>query len=105
MKNKRLALKLLAKDCQIGGEYIDGNKTCAVGCLAIAAGVKKAHLAEVNEWPIYSRYLAKTRESIKLKFGLSGDELEDIQYANDKADTVEDRRKAVLKVVEAIPAT
>lgn len=105
MKNKQLALKLLAKDCEKAGRYVDGRKTCAVGCLALASGVDMDALIKLGGAPIQRNALFEVRMLIRAKFNLSDEDLGRIQQANDVNNTVKERRKAVLKIVQAIPAT
>lgn len=104
MKNKRLALKLLANDCQLIGFYVSKAKTCAVGCLALASGVSKNQLALWNGRVITAYELDSVRSIIYEKFALNDRDLDRIQEANDGEDSLLARRKAVLKVVRSIKA-
>lgn len=102
MKNKRLALKLLAKDCELAHQYVQGGKTCAVGCLALASGVSRRTLIRYGKIWISDGRLFFVAARIQEKFSLSTRQLELIQETNDRCTTTADRRKAVLKVVRAI---
>lgn len=105
MKNKTLALRLLAKDCQVNGRYVVGEKTCAIGCLAIASGVSKARLRKCNELLIGCCEMEAVRERILNKFELHRFELCWIQQANDNEEVdIQARRRAVMAVVRGIKA-
>ncbi len=97
MKNKALALRALAKDCGLRGAYVHRKATCAIGCLALLAGVDRAYLKKRNWEPV--KMLGVVVESIHKKFGLSLDDQKRIQETNDAHKTPELRREAVLRLV------
>lgn len=103
MKNKQLALKLLAKDCRITNYYLKDGKTCAVGCLALASRVSERHLASASvgvaciSWP----QLQEVRRKIKAMFGLDSEQLVAIQEANDGEGDLRLRRQRVARVIRS----
>jgi hypothetical protein len=115
MKNKKLALEELAKDCQIWGQYCNGKgETCAVGRLAQLAGIDNRTLMDLGTTAISPgamnllqkellESLSKVRKAIYDKFGLTEGELAGIQLNNDHyKQSREDRIKSVLLVVKQI---
>lgn len=95
------AVALIKKDCQIRGEYTDFNgNTCAIGCLALAAGVKKSTLLRSGTNPI--EWLPGIARRIKSRFGLSMDEQADIQQENDSCHVLKNRRRGVLKLLKSL---
>jgi len=119
------ARALLAMDCAVSGFYIKEEETCAIGCLALAAGCKKEDLLKVNDKliakgctlsPEDEATLASIRHKISSKFGLDEEDLRRIQAENDyisnpldhwnpdafkadKEDRAKRRREAVLKAL------
>lgn len=114
MKNKQLAIRVLQKDCEITGSFYVKGETCAVGRLALEAGVSPRKLASVDEvgvsyrafgpqdddytWKVVKEILAK----IKAKFGLSKNQLQVIQSRNDRCDDRETRVKRVVQYVSKL---
>jgi hypothetical protein len=109
MKNIRLLEKAIKEDCEIKSNYIDKDGcTCAIGKLALVAGVprhtlRKAGNAAIDvssddeDTPLGKiNAVIKIREAIHKKFGLSYDLQGSIQRQNDLYDTPEDRRVAIL---------
>lgn len=102
-KQKKQVLKILANDCQIANHYITSQGTCAIGALALKAGVPKRFLRRFNNKGIGS--LAAVLDKIWSKFGLTSYELRKIQDENDFHDFVQERRKAVVKLVKQMAVT
>lgn len=103
MKNKKLAIRLLSRDCEITCQYVNGKNTCAVGCLALASGVSRAALKKVNDLAVTAYEVVPLTEKIWDKFGLGLAALRKIQTANDNHETVDERRRAVLHLIQLIP--
>lgn len=101
-KQKREVIKLLMADCEIADKYLFRGKTCALGCLALAAKVPKRLLTGRNvSLPI--EVLPKVSDRIQSKFGLSLKHQTDIQCVNDIwATDVDERRERVVRVVKSI---
>jgi hypothetical protein len=102
-EQKDKARALLEKDCELTCNYFDGEKTCAIGCLALAAGVSKNILLNY-EMPI-SANEAKARViaiAVKKEFGLSRDVQRAIQSENDEVKDIGQRRHNVLCVLDEI---
>ena len=104
-KQKREVIKLLEKDCQIDSSYISesGKKTCAIGCLALKAGVERARLLKDNGTLITHHRMRDVADAIFKRFGLSRRYLSVVQYQNDYFDSVSKRRAAVVNYVKTIP--
>lgn len=105
MKNKKLALKALAQDCTIKGRYVYGRHTCAIGCLALLAGIPRNFFQsnKCNREAIYEGELKPVAMAIKRKFGLLMDQQIAIQEANDEHNfDTEARRAAVMNVVKSL---
>lgn len=93
--------KILASDCKLAGEYYSRGQTCAIGALALAAGVKKKLLKEQNDAGIDCKIMKPVASRIRKKFGMSIDEMAEIQEANDNImDDVKERRREVLAVLD-----
>ena len=95
-RQKEAARKILAADCETRCVYYNEGRTCAVGALAIAAGVSTATLIRHNNRAISSSFAAYIREAIRRKFGLTTEQLDGIQYENDRYYLVPQRRRSVL---------
>lgn len=95
------AIALIKKDCQINGRYVDqdGN-TCAIGCLALDAGVREATLLKKNTEPIYWFKWAYLR--IKSKFGLDLEAQEQIQSLNDTSRNPKSRRRKIVHYLKSL---
>ncbi len=93
------AVKLLKADCQITGALIDdAGQTCAVGCLALAAGVSPRTLKR-KMGAIDSDKQSGLVKAIQKKFGLDLDILCTIQHRND---CNSNRKMRVKEVVRAV---
>lgn len=104
MKNKRLLLRLIANDCGISTKYINdkGDKTCAVGAMALAAGVTKAKLRKLGKSQIGSVRCASIAVAIMEKFDLTPYQLTCIQQLNDFSGHIEFRRSEIIIYLETI---
>lgn len=102
MKNIKLLKKVISKDCKIASYYYKRGQTCAVGALAIAAGVPVDVLKEGSQKVINGNYdsTIEMRNAIHKKFGLSCGQLEVIQSQNDHFENSKDRRSAILERIE-----
>lgn len=98
---KAKAIRLLKKDCQISGRFIDyKGRTCALGCLALAAGVPKSRLRKLGFGGIYGDCFISAK--IESSFGLTLDQQSTIQYRNDSYDEVPTRRQHVIGYVNTL---
>lgn len=89
---------ILEADCDLQCKYVDeAGKTCAIGALALAAGVSPARFIGVNSLTI--ECLPDVRAKIQATFGLTFQKIADIQWANDSHDRVDSRRAKVLQVL------
>ncbi len=95
-KQKALAIESIENDCD--GRYdfynLSTGKTCAVGGLAISAGID-------HSWTKMSDYLGK----IAKFYGLSKDLLWDITAINDDYKTKQARRNNVIKFINTLEVT
>jgi hypothetical protein len=99
-EQKRQALALIATDCENRFRYLHNGQTCAVGCLARAAGVRDSTLIIANEHPIGAQWIetiSRMRDAILSKFGLTPSQLQTIQALNDGHTEREERVAAVTK--------
>lgn len=95
------AVALIKKDCQIKGHYVDGDgNTCALGCLALAAGVKKQTLENHNSSPI--EWVETAYRKIKTKFGISLNQQSKIMGLNDSSSKPETRRKHIVRYLKTL---
>jgi hypothetical protein len=107
-RQKAHAIRLLKNDCKLKGKYIDDSGlTCAIGCLALAAGVRKKTLESVNYTGISESFveypaLKRIVEAIERKFGLNQYQQYYIQAANDGQDYRDVRVDEVVKVVKGV---
>lgn len=106
MKNKQLAISAIRKGCQLRERYYDPEtkRTCAIGCLALLAGVSKKDLRLSAGIPIHcSGAPSVLREAISCKFGLSAVDQIKIQVKNDNEQDLEIRRALIIKFLESLP--
>lgn len=101
-KQFNAVVKLLKADCHLQREYIDDKgRTCAIGCLALAAKVPKRILKNNND--VFIAMLDQVVEPIQRKFGLDEDIQKTIQCRNDSDNiehsTLAARRKYVIEAV------
>lgn len=105
-RQKAHAIRLLKKDCALKGKYIDSSGlTCAIGCLALAAGVRRKTLEAVNYYSITESFeeypgLKLIVDAIERKFGLNQAQQGSIQYANDCVQYHNERVEHVVKRVK-----
>jgi hypothetical protein len=102
MKNKTLAIRLLSNNCGVSNFYIDpeGEGECAIGALALSAGIPRSYLEEHNNSLI--KMLPKVANAIRKKFGLNIGEQVTIQMANDAYDDIDERRQAVIDAINSL---
>ncbi len=109
MKNKKLALAELAKDCKLKHQYLNGDgETCAIGRLAQLSAVPDDTLRKAGGASIENISDPGIARAIADKFGLSMDEMRTIQRLNDDHSwhqelSTEERIAAVLKYVTSLP--
>lgn len=95
------AVALIKKDCQIRGEYTDFNgNTCAIGCLALAAGIRESTFTKRNNSPIY--LFKGVYRRIKSKFGLNLVQQEEIQSLNDSSINPKIRRRTIVHYLKSL---
>lgn len=90
---------VLAEDCAIKGRYINTEgETCAIGALALAAGVRKSSLVMAAGRSIHHKdpIMNRIRARITNKFGLTDSQLGDLQNTNDSYHISSVRRERVL---------
>lgn len=100
MKNKSLAIRAIKSDCMISGLHMDdeGN-TCAIGMLALKAGVAKRTVQRASGSILANPPLYR---AIEKKFGLSVDQQSDVQRLNDMWSTPAPRRKSILAYLKTL---
>ena len=82
IEQRASVIEILQNDCQITGVFINNQgETCAVGALAKAAGITDDYL-HYHAGVLDSQKLCR---AIKEKFGLSRQQLLEIQSTNDSA--------------------
>ncbi len=108
------ASRIIARDCMTCGEYIevpedrnpfkacDTKTTCAIGALALAAGVKPILLWKHNESGITADELRPVVRRIHATFGLEEKHLIDIQAENDGHFSPGRRRRAILRYLKQV---
>lgn len=95
------ARKILAKDCGLARRYINARgSTCAIGALALAAGVTPGALMDAGGSSIAS--LPKVSRAIERRFGLTAAMQRDLQFTNDWHPTRNRRRRGVLAELDYI---
>ena len=107
MKNKKLAIAAIQNGCQLQGRYLNAatGEACAIGSLALAAGVAKVHLEFADECgPCIGNPSSKVVVAgIAKKFGLEVGHLALIQSKNDRIRDLAKRRKAIVAMLETLP--
>lgn len=93
------ARAVLEKDCSIRYRYVEDGESCAVGALALAAGVLPERFAETDNAAKVGA-LQDVAEAVRQRFGIKLAVLTEIQYQNDVHEEVAWRRNAVLNVLE-----
>lgn len=95
------AIKLIEKDCLARFHYVDEDgDTCALGCLALAAGVKRTTLRTYSRKII--SFLPNVARKIESKFGLNAAHQDRIQYENDSTAYVHKRRSAIVAYLKGL---
>lgn len=104
MKNKQLALSIIRSDCKLQDFYVSncGKKTCAIGALALAAGISRKQLREGDgEDDGRNGSSIRSRRDLRLaivgRFDLNVGQLDRIQQINDET---EDHHERVAKILE-----
>lgn len=107
MKNKALAIAAIQNGCQLQGRYLnaDTGEACAIGSLALAAGVGKAAIAFGDKYDasIGHPLTGSMERGIAKKFGLEVGHLYLIQRKNDRIRNMAKRRKAIVAMIETLP--
>lgn len=96
------ARAILASDCAIRHRYINAEgETCAIGALALAAGIE---VETLEGWGSTGIGFVEGYAPIKEEFGLDKEELYLIQRANDALSSFDqiERRVAVLTILDSI---
>lgn len=105
IKNRKLLLQLIQKDCLLRIRYLDAHgKTCAIGCLAMASGVSTRTIenCEGDSINCGRRSHIKMASLIRKKFGLTTDVQQRIQEINDGCFTPSRRRSAIIKYIKSL---
>lgn len=103
MKNVKKLKDIIRKDCSIRYVYYRDGETCAIGAIALAAGVSKSVLEAAAGWSICSDSsdeAATIRNAIREEFGLTDYEMARIQGRNDVHGNQESRRRDILLQIE-----
>ena len=107
MKNKKLAIAAIQNGCQLQGRYlnVDTGEACAIGSLALAAGVAKSAIAVGDKFDaaIGHPMTGSMERGIAKKFGLEVGHLYLIQRKNDRIRNLDRRRKAIISMIETLP--
>lgn len=102
---KQKAIDLIKADCQLRERYVDhlgdSDDTCAVGCLALAAGVKRKRFDGMNNTAFISM-LGDVADAIRSKFGLSVNQQVVIQELNDGVMELEERRYRIVDYLQSL---
>ena len=109
MKNKKLLLAAIAEDCKLRFRYINNaGETCAIGKLALLAGVSEETLRAAGKTTIMSRepgddvLVDPIRDKIYEKFGLDECHLALIQELNDEIIFLKERRVQILGYLKGL---
>jgi len=94
------AYAILEKDCQITKFYCTDEGTCAIGALALAAGISESDLNEAGPMAIHHKDCAPIAKAIFKKFGLDLFGQSSIQNSNDCYKVRADRVNKVLAQLE-----
>lgn len=105
---KAKARELLAQDCKKHGKYFCEGETCAIGCLALAAGASEKELIEAGGDYIHGESCWAIAKRITDFFGLTVEEQRYIQEANDSVNDripndIVIRREKVLAQLDVTP--
>jgi hypothetical protein len=103
MKNKRMAIKAIKEDCQIRCRYINKKgDTCAIGKLALLAGVRRSVLRKLGSDRISEEVCNAVSSAITRKFGLDASNQDRIQILNDHNNTIKSRRNSIVNYLETL---
>jgi len=109
LNQKQEIIDIIKGDCKISSMYIDSNNcTCAIGALALAAGVSKTDLIIAGAKSITNEYCDSTitiLEATQKKFGLSPNNLREIQIRNDCNNSSFARQERILEYLNNLPIT
>ncbi len=109
-QQKRRLIKVIRNDCHLDGTYRKGDKTCAIGALLLASTKPRSKerqiMLENDGVAIRSDSLQAVRAAITRTFGLTREQMQAIQWANDAIagkdrESVAARRREVLGEVES----
>lgn len=107
MKNKSIAIAAIQNGCQLQGRYLNAatGEACAIGSLALAAGVAKSAIAVGDKYnaSIGHPMTGSMERGITKKFGLEAGHLYLIQRKNDRIKNLAKRRKAIISMIETLP--
>lgn len=101
MKNKKLAIEALKKDCEVQKAYWKDGKTCAIGCLGILAGCSVEDLRLANKSSI--AYLPDLLCELRKAFDLTINELVNIENLNDDIPDLDERRAIIIDYIKSLP--
>jgi chemotaxis signal transduction protein len=97
MKHKRNAIAALQKDCEITGHYYDNGKTCAVGCLALIAGMPAEQVKQsINVITTVSDYFSLPVDSVSHIIALND------SVKMEEPDHIKKRQNKVIAYLETI---
>lgn len=108
-KQQREILAIIAKDCTLARHYFEDGKTCVIGGLAQAAGVRKMALVNAGSGRINSDVwepeMRPIWQAIWRKFGITLEQQVRLQDVNDEAepDTLKTRRRKLAAIVKSWP--
>ena len=117
--NKKAIIDIIKNDATLTNYYSDDNgDMCVIGGLAFECGISKEYLMKCGGSMIYktpkmvkfegskgitqARNLGKVRRLIKETFGLSVENLKELQGINDNEDNTVERRKELIFYIESI---
>lgn len=101
-KQKEEIIRIIKSDCKTRRVYIDcdGN-TCAIGALAVAAGLTLPSPGAVSQSNLI-RYYDELASPLMAAYGLDRYDLQMIQSLNDDYGTPKDRQNAILLYIDSL---
>lgn len=99
---KQKIVTVISEDCQITHKYVNElGQTCAIGALCLATDLELPEFDDMeNSESISCVWFC---QDLMMHYGLSEQNLIEIQNLNDTRPTPEERRQAILKYLETIP--